>query len=185
MTWLLDWCERAFQVGLGGGVLRVFAARCLHAETAPSGAPPRCPPNYTQHHTTRRQHTHSLNTPHPPQHTPLPQHTNPPSSNPPSQQDTPLLPHPARAHTRTHARTHLRRDAVLLHQGLLRQVDLQRVVGRQGHAQPAREERRERVLVVVEEERVVGERRHAEADLGVVMGGVDVVVVVVVVMWWC
>ena len=90
--------------------------------------------------------------------TPLPQHTNPPS-----QQDTPLLPHPA--HTHTHA--HLRRDAVLLDQRLLRQVDLQRVVGRQRHAQPAREEGGEGVLVVVEEEGVVGERRHAEADLGV------------------
>lgn len=42
---------------------------------------------------------------------------------------------------------------------------LQRVVGGEGDGEAAREELREGVAVVVQEEGVVAERRHAEADL--------------------
>eukprot|EP00760_Papus_ankaliazontas_P027917 PhM_4_TR3463/c1_g1_i1/m.25542 len=63
----------------------------------------------------------------------------------------------------------LRRDRVLLDEGLLRLVELQWVVGAKGDVETAREEVREWVLEEVEEETVVAERRHGDAHLGEVV----------------
>ena len=60
---------------------------------------------------------------------------------------------------------HLGRYAVLLHQGLSREVELQRVISGQGHDEASGVELRQRVLVVVQEEGIVAERRHCNANL--------------------
>mmetsp|Transcript_12255 Transcript_12255/g.51590 ORF Transcript_12255/g.51590 Transcript_12255/m.51590 type:complete len:756 (-) Transcript_12255:852-3119(-) len=55
---------------------------------------------------------------------------------------------------------------VLLDERLFGEVDLQRVVRAQRNEQPACQKGRQRVLVVIQEERVVGQGAHAQADLG-------------------
>lgn len=60
---------------------------------------------------------------------------------------------------------HLRCNAVLLHERLLCEVELQRIVRTQRHAQPARQVLGQRIAMVIEEQRVVGQRRHGNADL--------------------
>ena len=59
----------------------------------------------------------------------------------------------------------LGRDAVLLHEGFLRVVELEGVVSREGHVEPSAEVLGEGVLLVVEEEAVVAERGDCDADL--------------------
>ena len=59
----------------------------------------------------------------------------------------------------------LGRDAVLLHQRLLGEVELERVVRGQRDVEAARQVVRQRGPVVVQEERVVGQRRHRDTDL--------------------
>ena len=59
----------------------------------------------------------------------------------------------------------LRGDAVLLHEGLLGEVELEGVVGGERHVEPPGQVVRERRAVVVEEEGVVGEGRHGDPDL--------------------
>ena len=59
----------------------------------------------------------------------------------------------------------LRGNAVLLYQGLLREVDLQGVVCGERDLQALAEEIGEGVLAVVQEERVVRERGHGDTDL--------------------
>ncbi len=54
---------------------------------------------------------------------------------------------------------------VLLHQGLLGEVDLQRVICAETHIHPSGKERGERIAVVVQEQTVVGQRAHAQAYL--------------------
>jgi hypothetical protein len=60
---------------------------------------------------------------------------------------------------------HLCRYTVLFHEGLLSEVDHERVVCRQAHVHPPGKEHGERVTVVVEEETVVAEGRHGQANL--------------------
>ena len=60
-------------------------------------------------------------------------------------------------------------DAELLHQRLLGEVELERVVGGEADVEAARKVLGQRVTVVVEEQRVVAERRHGQADLGQVV----------------
>mmetsp|Transcript_12701 Transcript_12701/g.27435 ORF Transcript_12701/g.27435 Transcript_12701/m.27435 type:complete len:375 (+) Transcript_12701:326-1450(+) len=60
---------------------------------------------------------------------------------------------------------HLLRDAVLLHERLLRVVEHERIVRRERNVQANREKLMERVFREAEEEGVVRERREGEADL--------------------
>mmetsp|Transcript_1037 Transcript_1037/g.2149 ORF Transcript_1037/g.2149 Transcript_1037/m.2149 type:complete len:387 (+) Transcript_1037:54-1214(+) len=55
---------------------------------------------------------------------------------------------------------------VLLHQRFSSEMDLQRVVCRQGHLQASRKELWKGVSVVVKEEGIVGQWAHAESNLG-------------------
>ena len=55
--------------------------------------------------------------------------------------------------------------AVLLHQGLLGEVDLQRVIRAEAHIHPSGKEGGEWIAVVVQEQTVVGQRAHAQAYL--------------------
>ena len=57
----------------------------------------------------------------------------------------------------------LSRDAVLLHEGLLGEVELERVIRGQRDVEAAGEVVRERGAGVVQEQRVVGQRRHRDA----------------------
>lgn len=54
---------------------------------------------------------------------------------------------------------------VLLHQGLLGEVDLQRIICAEAHIHPSGKEGGERIAVVVQEQAVVGQRAHAQAYL--------------------
>lgn len=54
---------------------------------------------------------------------------------------------------------------VFFNQRLFRESKLQRIIGGQGHVEPTLEEAGARVLVVRQEQRVVTERRHCDADL--------------------
>lgn len=56
-------------------------------------------------------------------------------------------------------------DAVFLEQRLLREVELQRVIRTQADVKASLEELRYGVTLVSEEERVVTERAHGDADL--------------------
>ena len=60
----------------------------------------------------------------------------------------------------------LRGDGVLLHEGLLGEVELQGVVWGQRDEQPPRQVLGQGVAVVVEEQGVVGQGGHGDADLG-------------------
>lgn len=60
---------------------------------------------------------------------------------------------------------HLRSDAVLFDKGLLGEVDHERIVGGEGHVEAAGEEGGEGVLVVVQEEGVVAQGGHGQANL--------------------
>mmetsp|Transcript_58030 Transcript_58030/g.149369 ORF Transcript_58030/g.149369 Transcript_58030/m.149369 type:complete len:298 (-) Transcript_58030:943-1836(-) len=60
-------------------------------------------------------------------------------------------------------------DRVLLHQRLLRLVELQRIIRTEAHVQAPLEELMERALLIGEEQVVVGARRHPEADLAEVV----------------
>ena len=62
-------------------------------------------------------------------------------------------------------RTDLGCHAVLLHERLTREVELQRVVRGDGEVHAAAEEVRERVARVVQEERVIAERRDGDPNL--------------------
>lgn len=70
------------------------------------------------------------------------------------------------AHVAAGQLPHLRRDTVLLHQRLLGEVELQRIVGAQRHAEAARQILGQRIAVVVQEQGIVGQRRHGDANLG-------------------
>lgn len=51
----------------------------------------------------------------------------------------------------------------------LGEVELQRVISTQRDAEPARQELRQRVAVVVQEQRVVAQRGHGDGDLSQVV----------------
>jgi len=59
----------------------------------------------------------------------------------------------------------LRCHTILLHQGLLCEVDLQRVICAEAHIHPSGKEGGEWIAVVVQEQTVVGQRAHAQAYL--------------------
>ncbi len=61
---------------------------------------------------------------------------------------------------------HLGSHGVLLDQRFSSEMDLQRVVCRQGHLQASRKELWKGVSVVVQEEGIVGQGAHAQANLG-------------------
>ena len=60
---------------------------------------------------------------------------------------------------------HLGGDAVLLHQGLLGEVELEGVVGRDGHVEASGEVVGQGRAVVREEERIVAQWRHGNTHL--------------------
>lgn len=66
----------------------------------------------------------------------------------------------------TSGNLYLRRHAVLLHQRLLGQVNHDGVVRGQRNREPSCEEHGEGVPVVVQEQGVVGQRAHAQTNLG-------------------
>lgn len=60
---------------------------------------------------------------------------------------------------------HLRCDAVLLHQRLFGKMELQGIIRGQGYTQTTSQILWQRIPVIVQEQRVVGQRRHGDSDL--------------------